>query len=133
MFLHPCLGRPLARGSISSVWYFEDIPDMNRFNSDRHTTPLYHMSIDVLMALSPFTRGGDSRDVRTNGSPEGHRLASHTQPLKIGGFCDFQLHPPHIGGGLGGGGCFFASFFAPKKVRSKMFLCFFLRAEESKE
>ena len=23
----------------------------------------------------------------------------------------------HIGGGLGGGGCFFASFFAPKKVR----------------
>ena len=29
----------------------------------------------------------------------------------------FRLHPPHIGGGLGGGGCFFASFFAPKKVR----------------
>ena len=29
----------------------------------------------------------------------------------------FVLHPPHIGGGLGGGGCFFASFFAPKKVR----------------
>ena len=27
------------------------------------------------------------------------------------------MHPPHIGGGLGGGGCFFASFFAPKKVR----------------
>ena len=29
-----------------------------------------------------------------------------------------RLHPPHIGGGLGGGGCFFASFFAPKKVRN---------------
>ena len=29
------------------------------------------------------------------------------------------MHPPHIGGGLGGGGCFFASFFAPKKVRTK--------------
>ena len=29
-----------------------------------------------------------------------------------------RLHPPHIGGGLGEGGCFFASFFAPKKVRS---------------
>ena len=28
------------------------------------------------------------------------------------------MHPPHIGGGLGGGGCFFASFFAPKKVRN---------------
>ena len=58
------------------------------------------MSIDVLMALSPFTRGGDSRDVRTNGSPEGHRLASHTKTLKIGGFRDFQLHPSHIGEGL---------------------------------
>ena len=31
------------------------------------------------------------------------------------------MHPPHIGGGLGGGGCFFASFFAPKKVRSMRF------------
>ena len=28
------------------------------------------------------------------------------------------MHPPHIGGGLGGGGCFFASFFAPKKDSS---------------
>ena len=63
------------------------------------------MNHDVLMALSPFSRGGDSRDVRTNGSPEGHRLASHTKTLKIIGFRDFQLHPPHIGGGLGGGGC----------------------------
>jgi hypothetical protein len=26
-------------------------------------------------------------------------------------------HITHIGGGLVGGGCFFASFFAPKKVR----------------
>ena len=32
------------------------------------------------------------------------------------------MHPPHIGGGLGGGGCFFASFFAPKKVRNCPFL-----------
>jgi hypothetical protein len=28
------------------------------------------------------------------------------------------LHPSHIGEGLGWGGCFFASFFAPKKVRN---------------
>jgi hypothetical protein len=34
------------------------------------------------------------------------------------------LHPPHIGGGLGGGGCFFASFFAPKKVRKTLLLLF---------
>jgi hypothetical protein len=27
------------------------------------------------------------------------------------------LHPPHIGGGLVGGGCLFASFSAPEKVR----------------
>ena len=86
MFLHPCLRRPLKRDSISSVWYFEDIPDMNRFNPDRHTTPLYHIGIDILMALSPFSKGGDSEDVRTNGSPEGHRLASHTKTLKIIGF-----------------------------------------------
>ena len=33
-----------------------------------------------------------------------------------------QLHPPHIGGGLGGGGCFFASFFAPKKVRNYLLM-----------
>ena len=32
------------------------------------------------------------------------------------------MHPPHIGGGLGGGGCFFASFFAPKKARNCPFL-----------
>jgi hypothetical protein len=32
-----------------------------------------------------------------------------------------RLHPPHIGGGLGGGGCLFASFSAPEKVRNKDF------------
>ena len=71
------------------------------------------MNHDVLMALSPFSaramlacyrrdarRGGDSRDVGKHGSPEGHRLASHTKTLKIGGFRDFQLHSSHIGEGL---------------------------------
>jgi hypothetical protein len=37
---------------------------------------------------------------------------------KIDGVLRFSvLHPLHIGRGLGEGGCFFASFFAPKKVR----------------
>jgi len=53
------------------------------------------------MALSPFPRGGDSRDIENHGSPEGHRLASYTKTLKIGGFCDFQLSPlPMIGEGF---------------------------------
>ena len=30
-----------------------------------------------------------------------------------------RLHPPHIGGGLGGGGCLFASFSAPEKERKQ--------------
>jgi hypothetical protein len=73
-------------------------------------------------SVSPFTRGGASGDVGKDGSPRrGTGFASHTKTLKIGGFRDFQLHPPHIGGGLGGGGCFFASFFAPKKVRNMGF------------
>ena len=64
------------------------------------------MNFDELMAVSPFPRGGDSRDVGNHGSPRrGTGFASHTKTLKIVGFCDFQLHPPHIGGGLGGGGC----------------------------
>ena len=67
--------------------------------------------------MSPFPRGGDSRDVRKNGSPVGHRLCEPYQNSDEEGFPRNQLHPPHIGGGLGGGGCFFASFFAPKKVR----------------
>ena len=46
----------------------------------------------------------------------GESSVSHTKTL-ISGRAQNQLHPPHIGGGLGGGGCFFASFFAPKKVR----------------
>jgi len=46
----------------------------------------------------------------------GASSVSHTKTL-ISGRAQNQLHPPHIGGGLGGGGCFFASFFAPKKVR----------------
>ena len=44
------------------------------------------MDTERLMALSPFSRGGDSGDVGTNGSPVGHRLASHTKTLKIIGF-----------------------------------------------
>ena len=63
------------------------------------------MNHDVLMALSPFARGGDSRDVRTNGSQACALRARHIKTLKISGFREFQLHPPHIGGGLGGGGC----------------------------
>ena len=57
------------------------------------------MNFDELMAVSPFPRGGDSRDVGNHGSPRrGTGFASHTKTLKIDGFCDFQLHPPHIGG-----------------------------------
>ena len=29
--------------------------------------------------------------------PQGVNFASHTKTLKIDGFCDFQLHPSHIG------------------------------------
>ena len=32
--------------------------------------------------------------------PQGVNFASHTKTLKIDGFCDFQLHPSHIGEGL---------------------------------
>ena len=59
------------------------------------------MDAERLMALSPFARGGDSRDIENHGSPEGHRLASHTKTLKIIGFRDFQLSPlPMIGEGF---------------------------------
>ena len=55
----------------------------------------------------------------TKSTLSGQRLESHTKILMERASSRNQLHPPHIGGGLGGGGCFFASFFAPKKVRNK--------------
>ena len=53
--------------------------------------------------VSPFTRGGDSGDVKTMARPfRGTGFASHTKTLKIVGFCDFQLSPfPTIGKGFG--------------------------------
>ena len=52
---------------------------------------------------------------KAHDSPQrGESSVSHTKTL-ISGRAQNQLHPPHIGGGLGGGGCFFASFFAPKR------------------
>ena len=54
----------------------------------------------------------------TKSTPKGQRLESHTKTLMERASSRNQLHPPHIGGGLGGGGCLFASFSAPEKVRN---------------
>ena len=77
----------------------------------------------ALLALTAQLRSGpksttsDQRSRHPHDSPRrGESSVSHTKTL-ISGRAQNQLHPPHIGGGLGGGGCFFASFFAPKKVR----------------
>ena len=51
-----------------------------------------------------------------------HRVSRDTQkPEKSTACCDFSLKTPHIGGGLVGGGCLFASFSAPEKVRDMRF------------
>ncbi|MBR5037404.1 MAG: hypothetical protein IKX65_01595 [Prevotella sp.] len=39
--------------------------------------------------------------------------------LKIGGIRNFQLHPPHIGGGLVGVDVSFASFLCAKEKEGK--------------
>ena len=44
----------------------------------------------------------------------------------------FCLHPPNIGGGLGGGGCLFASFSAPEKVRIYMLNLILERNDKNK-
>ena len=56
--------------------------------------------------------------IKTMAHPLGHRLESHTKTLMEGGFCLESITSAQYRGRLGGGGCFFASFFAPKKVRS---------------
>jgi hypothetical protein len=44
---------------------------------------------------------------------------SHTKTL-ISGKAQNQLHPPHIGGGLGGGGCLFWFVFSePEKMNEQ--------------
>ena len=58
----------------------------------------------------------------TKSALSGQRLESHTKIMMERASSRNQLHPPHIGGGLGGGGCFFASFFAPKKVRNYLLM-----------
>ena len=47
-------------------------------------------------------------------NPLGHRLESHTKKLVEGGFCLESITPAQYRGRLGGGGCFFPFFFAPK-------------------
>ena len=72
---------------------------------------------NCLPRTAPKTTTSDQRSRHPHDSPRrGESSVSHTKTL-ISGRAQNQLHPPHIGGGLGGGGCFFASFFAPKKVR----------------
>ena len=53
--------------------------------------------------LSPFPRGGDSRDVKNHGSPpKGHRLCEpYKKSLMEGGLCPESIKSFHIGKDLG--------------------------------
>ena len=46
--------------------------------------------------------------------PGGAKAWEPYQNSDEGGIPRNQLHPPHIGGGLGGGGCLFVTFSAPE-------------------
>ena len=66
---------------------------------------------------------------KSHSSPEGRELCvssllacseglkNYTKTLMEGGFCPESITPAQYRGRLGGGGCFFASFFTLKKVR----------------
>ena len=59
--------------------------------------------------LRQFNAPADKKDIACPAIPKRR---------KIDGALRFSvLHPAHIGGGLGGGGCLFATFSAPEKVR----------------
>ena len=65
-----------------------------------------------------FSVVGIKETWRTLSVSEGQRPESHTKTLMEGGLCPESTTSSPYRGRLGGGGCFFASFFAPKKVRN---------------
>ena len=56
-----------------------------------------------------------SRQIKTlKIHPQGESFVNLTRNLKIGGFCDFQLHPLHIGRGVVRVDVSFSSFLCAK-------------------
>ena len=53
-------------------------------------------------------------------SKKSSRVPRYQKGRRIDGFCNPSVKTPHIGGGLVGGGCLFASFSAPEKVRENV-------------
>ena len=81
---------------------------------------------NVNSSSHPSSRGGEKQSSRpSDGSSLPCRGRVYPYPVKSDE--KERLHPPPIWGGLGGGGCFFASFFAPKKERTKALLELFSR------
>ena len=87
-------------------------------NGTQVTTLIAWLVHECFRERPAFSVVGIKETWRTLSGSEGQRLESHAKILMERASSRNQLHPPHIGGGLGGGGCFFASFFAPKKVRN---------------
>ena len=88
IFFHPCIGRPLVRDS-----------NLEPFSPEP-------FSPESLSALSPFPRGGDSRDVKDHRSPRrGTGFASDTKTLTEGGPCPESTTSPcqRLARGLGSG------------------------------
>ena len=52
--------------------------------------------------------------------PKGESFVNYTKTLMEGGFCLESITSAQYRGRLGGGGCLFASFSAPEKVREKV-------------
>ena len=75
---------------------------------------------NCLPRTAPKTTTSDQRSRHPHDSPRrGESSVSHTKTL-ISGRAQNQLHPPHIGGGLGGGGClFWFVFSAPEKMNEQ--------------
>ena len=63
------------------------------------STAVLDIVTDLGIVSEPLSKGRRQQGCRKSGEPRrGESLRSQPKPLKIGGFCDFQLHPPHIGG-----------------------------------
>ncbi len=116
--LHPCLRRPLERGSTERRRlilddYMLGISVVAMMSSQ--ILSLSHLAISCAATPSPPGEGLGERCKKTMARPKGTGSASHTRILTEGGLPRRQLRPPHIGGGSVGVDVSFSSFLCARE------------------